>query len=217
MTGRVVPLRGDEHLEASSLLPWYVTGRLGADERARVEGHLNECAACQAELKSERALRAQIAGLDLGVEGDWAKLRARLERDRRGGGRARLGATARGWSWGARWRGGRLAWALAPALAVVLLAAGALFVSVKPARYHTLGAGPAAPAANVVVMFNPRASEADLRRVLEASGARLVDGPTGADAWLVHVPAAARAAALRRLRAQPQIVLAEPVDSGASR
>ena len=33
MTGRIIPLHGDLHDEASALLPWYVTGRLNDDER----------------------------------------------------------------------------------------------------------------------------------------------------------------------------------------
>jgi len=223
MAGHVIPLPGDRHVEADSLLPWYVTGRLGAAERARVEAHLNGCPECQAELKLERALHANIADLSLDVEQDWANLKARLEREPRTRARpapwrAWLGAAVPGLAGGTSLAGAwGSAWALVPALGLVLLLAGVLTTPVKPARYHLLGAAPAVAAANGVVMFRPRASEADLRRILQANQARVVDGPTSAGAWLVHVPAAERAATLGRLRAQREIALAEPVDSGASR
>ena len=93
MTGSVIHLHGDQHFEAHSLLPWYVTGRLEAAERAQVEAHLNGCPECQAELTIERGLQARIAGLRMDVEQDWAKLRARLERDPPGRSRHRYGSS----------------------------------------------------------------------------------------------------------------------------
>ena len=47
------------------------------------------------------------------------------------------------------------------------------------------------------------------------TGARLVDGPTATDAYLLNVPAERQAAALAGLRASPTVVLAESLDAGA--
>jgi hypothetical protein len=62
-------------------------------------------------------------------------------------------------------------------------------------------------------MFRPGATEAAMRQALDASGARLVDGPTAAGAWLVRIEPAARAQGLERLRRRPDIAMAEPVDA----
>jgi hypothetical protein len=96
----------------------------------------------------------------------------------------------------------------------LLLAGVWVAPSLQPARYHALGAAPAPASGNVVVMFRPDTREQDLRRTLNAAHARLVDGPTAADAYLLHVPSAERAAALVRLKGQADVVLAEPIDPG---
>ena len=45
--------------------------------------------------------------------------------------------------------------------------------------------------------------------------ARLVDGPTQADAYVLQIPAARRELALATLRARHEIVLAQPIDGAA--
>jgi hypothetical protein len=55
-----------------------------------------------------------------------------------------------------------------------------------------------------------------MREALKATGARLVDGPTPADAYVLRVPAAQRDTALANLRARGEIVLAQPIDSGGA-
>jgi hypothetical protein len=70
---------------------------------------------------------------------------------------------------------------------------------------------------NVVVIFRPDVTEAAMRETLRRTHARLVDGPTAADAWVLSVPAAERSAALTTLKARREVVLAEPMDAGAVR
>jgi len=99
------------------------------------------------------------------------------------------------------------------AATIVLLLWGLLTLQTNaPARYHALSAPPPNLSGNVVVIFRPDASEDRIRHALIASDARLVDGPTAADAYVLHVPAAERAQALAALRARSEIVLAEPID-----
>jgi hypothetical protein len=50
---------------------------------------------------------------------------------------------------------------------------------------------------------------------LATSGAALVGGPTEADAYLLHVPANARPAALEKLRKDSNVTLAQPIDGPA--
>jgi len=214
--GRIIRLHGDEHREMLTLLPWYVTGQLDAPEHAQVEEHLNGCAECQAEVRFQRRLEAELPHPPMmDVEQSWQRMRRQLDRDQAPVGLgARLAAIkpglARGWRVGGPWLG----WGLAACMALVAGASAPL--SSGLAAYHALGAAPAPALGNVVVIFRPDTSERELRQTLVANHARLVDGPTAADAYVLHVPAAERAGALTRLRGRADIVLAEPIDSGAA-
>ena len=66
-------------------------------------------------------------------------------------------------------------------------------------EYHALSA-PAEAVATAVVRFRPDATEAQIRQGLKDSGARLVDGPTVSDAYVVRLPREHYAAALDKLR-----------------
>jgi hypothetical protein len=50
---------------------------------------------------------------------------------------------------------------------------------------------------------------------LRASGSQLVGGPTEAGAYLLHVPAQRRAAAVAQLQADKDIQMAQPIDGTA--
>lgn len=86
-----------------------------------------------------------------------------------------------------------------------------------PAAYRVLGNSVGgAPAGNLVVMFQPTTTERELRRILQAQGARVVDGPTVTDAYLISVPEENRERALQALRADPAVKLAEALDDGGT-
>jgi anti-sigma factor RsiW len=219
--GRIIRLHGDEHGEILTLLPWYVTGQLDGPEHAQVEAHLSGCAECQAEVRFQRRLEAELPALaapSMDIDQGWQRMRRQLEKDQppsaQNGAGAWLAATKSGFNRGWRAGGPWLGWAVAASL--VLVAGASPQLSSGLARYHALGAPPAPGPGNVVVIFRPDTSERDLRQTLVANHARLVDGPTAADAYVLHVPQAERAGALTRLRGQADIVLAEPIDSGAA-
>ena len=219
MTGRILPFPDDSHAETQSLLPWFVTGRLQSDERLRIEAHLAVCADCQAEERRERRLEAEVAGMPLEVEEGWARMRARLEREpRRRTAAAALAARIAAARAGLRrvflatpgWVGP----ALAGQVALVVMMG---FIWPRPAvtpAYHALSAPVVAEAGNLVVIFRPETREADLRGALRQAHARLVGGPTAADAYVLRVPASERAGALATLRHRADIVLVEPLDTG---
>lgn len=206
--GGFIPSDRDGHHGVRELLPWYVTGQLDAAEAARVEAHLDRCAECQAELRFQERLESEVARLPLEVEAGWTRMRRRVEGDRPER-RVLRGLQAR-----ARWLG----WGVA---AVLMLGLGVLLApSLRPApaagSYHALGETSAVASGNVVVIFRPDTTEKSMREALKASGARLVDGPTPADAYVLRVPPAQREAALASLRARREIVMAQPVDSGGA-
>ena len=221
MTGRIIPLRGEPHERIQALLPWFVTDRLDAEERAEVEAHLSGCADCRAEERLERRLSAEVAAMPMDVEQSWARLRARLDRPAVGPGR--------GWGAGllAAWRGlGRdlrggppwMGWAIAGQAALMALLLGLVLPHAaapgagEGARYHALAAAASPRPGNVVVMFRPDTPERDLRAALVADQARLVDGPTAAGAYVLNVPGARRAGVLAALRRRAGVVMAEPID-----
>jgi hypothetical protein len=238
MTGRVLNFTRSPHQGAVELLPWYVNGTLEHDEAALVEQHLPGCAACRAELESLRLLQAAYveAASDADADAALARLLPRLDGERAAGagrgGRsavaypARLVDLARG-AW--RRRGVQVmapAWikfAVAMQFAVIFAlgwkVAGVDRTVREDQLYHTLSSGSTAARANgsIVVVFDPAVPQRELLRILKDCGARIVDGPTATNAFVLALePGAAHsgtADALARLRAEHAVVLAEPLQS----
>ncbi len=207
---RITAHLDDDHERTQKLLPWFVTGRLEAEERAFVADHVAICDSCRAELAAERALRAGVEGADLDMEIGWARMRQQIGRreDRRGPWR----------------RTGRIVLSILDrprAAAMVIAAQAALLVAAlalpplleRPAAYHALGAAPTrAATGNVIVMFGNDARAADMAAALQSTGARIVDGPTETGAYILAVAPARRTAILAQLRSRPGLALAEPLD-----
>ena len=207
---RIIRLHDENHWELQRLLPWYVTDRLDPAEHARVEAHLAGCEECQEEVRFERTLAQSVKNLPLDAEVGWRRLARRLkaEPQRRALPLASGGLPRAGAMWGG--------WAVA---ACALIAVGVMVVprqSGPAAAYHALGAPHSVTPGNLVVIFRPDTPERIIRTTLTTVGARIVDGPTAADAYVLQVPAVQRAQALAQLRSRNTIVLAEPVDPGVA-
>jgi len=198
---------GAAHDAAAELLPWYVTGQLAPDEAERVGAHVAGCAECQAEVAFQQRLEAEVARLPLDVERGWADMRGRIEANDD----APLPAaqrTGRTTAW--------IGWGVAATFAIVAGASWLPQIAAPRAaapEYAALGQAAADQSGNVVVVFHPDTTERQLRAVLKAGEARIVDGPTAAGGYVLHVPAARKDAALATLRAQDRVVLAEPIES----
>ena len=216
------------HNEAQDALPWLANGTLCGTELDRVQAHVETCALCRADLAVLRTVHAAGPGPDL----DWDPERA-LERllpqldaplpaqdvpevhavqappaqpapGLRRRWRTLPAANDRTWL-----RAAVAAQFCAIAVLAVLLAR----LTAQPDSnhdYHVLGAAGANGAARVVVTFRPDTPEAELRRIVRASGARIVGGPTVTDAWLVGADGRLDPV-LARLRAEPAVTLAEPL------
>ena len=203
------------HEAARKSLPWLANGSLAGAELDSVQAHLRDCPQCRDELAMLSALREAGPGPAPDCDPDRAFARllprldvpsnqpeaaapspAPLERWR-----ARIAANDSYWL--------RRAVLLQCGLIAVLLALLARPVFDDRKDYRLLGAGTAAPA-RIVVMFQPDTPERELRRIVRASGARIVDGPTVTDAYLVGIDGDADAV-LAKLRAEPAVQLAEPL------
>jgi hypothetical protein len=209
MNARVVRLDPAAHKVADALLPWYVNDTLDREERAFVERHVAECPRCKQEAEWLRSLYAAcVAGeATPGSSSAFRKLRLRLEAPRsRQRGPARLWRRERPWAH----------WVIGAQL-VLIAALGALWIhdDERAAAYRTLGASVAMARPALVVVFDPAASEAEMRRVLREAGARLVDGPTQGNAYLLDVPPAQRERALQTLRSEHVVTFA--ADLGPAR
>ncbi|HEY2710142.1 MAG TPA: zf-HC2 domain-containing protein [Caulobacteraceae bacterium] len=211
--GNIIRLPRDQHEMAQLLLPWFATGRLDAADHARVTAHLRTCAKCQADLRVERRLESEVAGLTLDVEEGWAAMRRRLDEPLADDVGARLGAAGR--AGGVRLRAAApwMGWALAAGVALFAVVGWLSPPAPTKALYHTLAAAPP-PAGDAIVMFRPDTSQQAMSEALTWGHARIVDGPTSTGAYVLTVPAAGRAATLAALRRRRDVVMAEPIGDG---
>ena len=217
MAERVVRIDAAAHKVANVLLPWLVNETLEGDELAFVRRHLDECPDCRQEVEWLRELHAAcIAGEAVpGASAAFRNLRRELEappgasRDTIARLRRSQGRTRRWWQW-----------ALAAEFALIIVLGGLLLTSTEgPVLYRTLGAGDAGKPAtgSLVVVFDPATSQADVQRILRSAGARIVDGPTQANAYVLEVPVGQTDRAARAIKAERATLLIEPLGPKGAR
>jgi anti-sigma-K factor RskA len=197
---RVLRLDFATHKVVDVLLPWFVNGTLESEERALVERHLVDCKRCRREVEWLRELHEACAVVAApGGSPAVNQLHQRLMEPP-----SALQMMAARRQRAQTWSGAVIAAQLA-----AILVLGALVVSSDESRapYRTLSA--AASSASIVVVFDPATTESDFRRSLRAAGARIVDGPTQANAYLLDAPADTREHAIRTLKADRRVVLVE--------
>lgn len=209
-----IPSEQSPHDEAEELLPWYASGQLDTTDRSRVDAHLASCAHCRNQLEAERRLIREFQAIVPEVDSGWERIRRRIEAPTpaRKSRRPWPNPFAEAWAIFSR----PAVAALAAAQLAFVVIAGWVLVSLGRPAYHTLGSAPAPAAANVIVMFRADATELDIRNVLRSSGASLVDGPTPANAYLLHVAPKRRELALRKLQSDDSVQLAQPIDGPGS-
>jgi hypothetical protein len=204
------------HDEAEEMLPWYANGQLDQADRERVEEHLSACASCRRQLDLERRLIDEFQAMVPEVESGWARLRKRIETQASAPARVvrppKPGPLAEAWAFLTR----PAVAMLAAAQVAFVVIAGAMLMSLGQPAYHTLSSAPAPATGNVIVMFRADATEEEIRKVLRSAGASLVDGPTPANAYLLHVAPERRQVALEKLQSDETVDLAQPIDGDGS-
>ena len=201
----IFSLRPSEHDSVQKLLPWFVNGTLSGREAERVQSHLSECGECRDDLAFERKLAHGVATLPLNADDGWNAMQLRMAQEApqvRESGPVRLlrRRVPVGWA---------MVGSLAASVALAVVLTGVRPGSAPQQTYHTLGSAPADSRGQVVVLFKPDTTEQQMRIVLTAQGARLVDGPTAAGAYVLHVDNGDPADAIKALRQSSQVVLAE--------
>ena len=216
MGGRIVDLLSTPHLATEALLPWLLNDTLTSAERSQVEAHLRSCAQCRAELAQQKQLQSHYSDAAtpapaLDIDAAFARLLPRLD--------DQPVRSARGPLWPRQpahwWQLG-----LAVQMGVILALSLALLLQLKPttqnedvAAYRGLAAATQRATGDALVVFDPNASEAQMRATLQRVGARIVDGPTAAGAFVVRFDDDPTAAVLASLRSDPAIVRVESLSA----
>jgi hypothetical protein len=213
------------HLQAWELIPWLVNGTASQAETRAAQEHLRLCADCRTELAFQERVQAALSGpqADLGdVEKGWHSLCARLDNGetfparRREPDPQRAGASMPATT---RW--------LVAAVVLEAVALGSLsaafringVASAPPSAYHTLSEPDhMGAAATIRVVLAPGMTLEQLRVLLNAAHLQVVAGPGDAGIWslapITDATTVATEAALRELRRNQHVRLAEPIDTG---
>jgi anti-sigma factor RsiW len=220
--------------EAARLLPWFATGRIDAEDAARVEAHVSSCPVCRADLAAQRELHGLMqAGdkVEYSPQPSLQKLMSRIdELDREiAPAAATPVVSAAASSAPPPVRTGLPRWLVA-AVVLQTIGLGTLGTLLwqhaggrsAGAEYVTLGsvAADLGPAPRVRVVFAPDTTIGGMAALLGAVRADIVAGPTEAGAYTLALRPDSDAPAsvdsgLARLRADPHVVFAEPVVTGA--
>ena len=208
------------HRETQDLLPWLANGRLDGAELQRVQAHLDTCATCRADLDALHTLQdvADLPPPVLDVDKAFARLLPQLDAVAPAdavpvipGWRTRLAANDGRWL---RAAVGLQFCAIVVLGTLLLRPSGDMQMAVKDGAYRVLGAETGADSI-VAVTFKPDTPEHELRRIVTASGAHIVGGPTVTGAWMLG-SAQAPADVAARLRTESAVTLAEPLGMQAS-
>lgn len=217
MNGRILTMDKSTHEKVQTLMPWFVAGTLTGEELDLVNQHLHVCAECQSDFTWQCKLQATPPAdeVELDVDQAFAKLLPKLRpvpttRPQRP---SLKEAIARFWHGNAGWMQG--------ALAAQFLVIGGLAILLTSAyrdvsAYRALGSS-ANSNGNMVVVFKPETSELELRHILRSADARIVNGPTVTDSYLLNVPEEKLNDALHTLRANQAVTLVESLDAGGNR
>lgn len=199
------------HERAQQLLPWLPGCTLDDAELAALQAHVDTCLECQADLEWHARLRAAVPPADPAFSADraFASLLPRL------GPREPQLSVLEKWRHALAANSPWLRWtALAQFAVIAALAAAIWRPGADTGDYRALGA--ARPVqGSIVIVFKPDTTEPEMRRILQASGARVVDGPTVAGAWVLALPGGQEAGTLGRLQAEPAVALAQPLGAGS--
>ena len=217
MSGRVLPFDASEHAAADVLLPFYANDTLRGEELAFVEEHLRACADCRREVDWLRGVYAACNASPLLQGVARAGPQSPIDVVQRGGTQQNLGARIR-----EDWRRARpwTRWLIAAQLAAIVVLATMLAQDTREvAVYRTLGVANSSAKTGdaVAVMFDPAISASDLRRIVLGIDARIVDGPSSNDVFVLEIPPERADKALATLRAEPRVRHAERLGPGASR
>ena len=212
------------HEDCWKLLPWFVTGRLSAGDQQRIERHLEECAACRAELAEQRELCLHIRRdepLLLAPQASLQKMMARIDAASEPEALMEDAADAEPAEVQAppprRWLA--IAAAVQTLMIVFLLALVGRQTAedMTAPKFSTLSsaATPTARGPILRVVFKPETPASQMQALLHSVHAQVVAGPTEAGVYTLQLDrkrdAADASQALEQVRADGSVIFAEHV------
>ncbi|HVW67667.1 MAG TPA: zf-HC2 domain-containing protein [Steroidobacteraceae bacterium] len=206
------------HEDAWLSLPWLVNGRISPAERARVEAHIETCAACREELTSQRLLCSALTEPDRVTYAPGPSFRKLMHRiDGAAAEEASTGATRAAHDTRS-WRPPGLAWAASVILAVGLTGAVTTLYRSSHAAYMTHTDTVSVTPDVLHIAFDRSLTVGDATEVLRSNGARIIEGPDstgiiGVTANMTDAKHPGREMHLlaERLRADPRVRWVEPL------
>lgn len=183
------------------LLPWYVNGSLGAEDRAFVDAYLAQHPESRSELEWYRSLQQRVQENTPAVPATIGLARAmRLIQGDRPTFAERIGAFFGN-------LGMRPSYAMA-ALAIVMVQGGVIMNLLGEARedadqIRALNAVRVQEGPMLKISFAPDAKEADIRMLVVQVQGELAGGPGQLGDYYLRVPAGSEAAALAKVQAAP--------------
>jgi len=214
-----------EHSQVQDLLPWYVNNTLQEDEHQLVHAHAKTCAACQADL--QLLLKMQVAEPASGTVPDLDRALARLlpkldaqepaNKPKDSNFHARFLNIFQG-----MFKTGKnsLPWGMAIMAAQMAIIIGLIAHIAYPGQddnsYRVLGSGERS-SGNIVVVFKPETTVKDIQRIMSMNDARIIDGPTVTNAYLLNVDEARLTQSIKELRSEAGIELVESLGSGEAK
>lgn len=206
------------HRRAWDLIPWVVNGSAGEDERRLVERHAEDCADCREEFDFQCRLRDGMAPRTTPAAPDADRALGRFW--------GRVDAEQTGTMWdslatqpppaedapGGRWQTALIAAVLVQALGLATLL-GVLWERPRGAEYQVL-TQPAPTVAGIRLMPAPGLTLGELHALLERHELQLLQANADATHFALGLRPGAGlsvAEAVQRLRAEPGVLLAEPL------
>jgi anti-sigma factor RsiW len=168
------------------LLPWYATGTLSESDRERIARHLQSCRDCSAELEDLIEVRRTLQALSQQEAEPSPQLARSVMARVAADSTAREGRPRGEAAWTAsldRWFRSLFMpqWVPTLAAAILLVQTGLLvWVALPPRESGEIGTRSLGmQAVKIAVVFQPSATEEQIRSLLQQLHARFVDGPTG--------------------------------------
>lgn len=216
------PYPSDEAMHAivQDLLPWYVVNTLQPDEKQLVQKHLQTCTACKDDLQWQLELKAKEPATSSAPDPDraLARLLPRLQKQEKqvqpenNSLMARLRAVLSPSNDTSAMR-----WVMATQMAIIV---GLVVHMALPAQdnnsYHVMGSGERS-SGNIVVVFKPETTVKDIQRIMSLNDARIIDGPTVTNAYLLNVPDDRLTQSVDELRSEAVIELVESLQAGGAK